>query len=447
MVNWEKIDDNKVSMEIEVNSELVEEALTKAYRKVVKKVSIPGFRKGKVPRSILESKYGPEVLYEDALEILIPKAYDDAIEEEDEITPIDQPQFDLVQMEKGKPLIFKATVEVKPEITLPQYKGVKIEKKVKEVTDAEVDLYLENLQKQHSRLVTAEEEDATAAKGDMVVINFKGYVDGEPFEGGEAEGHSLELGSNSFIPGFEEQLEGIKTEEEREVKVTFPEDYREKSLAGKEALFEVKAIEIKRKEIPELNDDFAQEVSDFDTLEEFKADTKNKLKEGEESKAVKDLEDRLIQKISEEVEVQLPQPLVEREIDRIVSEMEHFLSMQGMNLEQYTEITKKSLEDMREENRGEAEKRVKANLTLDAIIKKEGITADEDEVNERVKKFAESYNQDPEKVKEMFKAQGRLGVIEDEVKFRKAIDFIVNEAEVETVPLETEVAPEVEKEN
>lgn len=437
MVKWEKIDSNKVSMEIEVNQEIVNEGLKKAYLKVVKKVSVPGFRKGKVPRSVLEAKFGPEVLYEEALEILIPKAYDDAVKEE-ELSPINQPQFDLVQMEKGKPLIFKAVVEVKPEVILPEYKGVKIEKKVKEVTDAEVDRYLENLQKQHARLVAVEDENVSAEKGDMVVMDFKGYVDGELFPGGEAEGHSLELGSNSFIPGFEDQLVGVKNGEEREVKVTFPEDYREESLAGKEALFEIIVKEIKRKETPELNDDFAQEVSDFDTLEEFKVETKNKLKESEESRALKEMEDQLIQKISKDVEVEVPKVLVEREQDRIVSEMEHFLRMQGMTMEQYTQLTQKTAADMREENKEEAEKRVKANLTLDAIIEKEGITAEEDEVNDRVKKFAEGYNQDPEKVKEMFATQGRLGVIEDEVKFRKAIDFVVKEAEVETVPLEPE---------
>ncbi len=437
MVKWEKIDSNKVSMEIEVNQEIVNEGLKKAYLKVVKKVSVPGFRKGKVPRSVLEAKFGPEVLYEEALEILIPKAYDDAVKEE-ELNPINQPQFDLVQMEKGKPLIFKAVVEVKPEVILPEYKGVKIEKKVKEVTEAEVDRYLENLQKQHARLVAVEDENVSAEKGDMVVMDFKGYVDGELFPGGEAEGHSLELGSNSFIPGFEDQLVGVKNGEEREVKVTFPEDYREESLAGKEALFEIIVKEIKRKETPELNDDFAQEVSDFDTLEEFKVETKNKLKESEESRALKEMEDQLIQKISKDVEVEVPKVLVEREQDRIVSEMEHFLRMQGMTMEQYTQLTQKTAADMREENKEEAEKRVKANLTLDAIIEKEGITAEEDEVNDRVKKFAEGYNQDPEKVKEMFATQGRLGVIEDEVKFRKAIDFVVKEAEVETVPLEPE---------
>lgn len=433
MVKWEKIDGNKVSLEIEVEVEQVDVALAKAYRKVVQKATVPGFRKGKVPRSVLEAKFGPEILFEEALEILIPEAYDRALDTTG-LEPIDQPKYDLVQMEKGKPMIFKAEVEVKPDVKLPEYKGIPVEKKIRAIADADVEGYLKRTQEQHARLVTVEDQDCTAEKGDMVVIDFKGFIGEEPFAGGEAEGYSLELGSNSFIPGFEEQLIGKKRAEEVKVTVTFPEDYHEKGLAGAEAVFDVKVLEIKRKELPSLDDDFAQEVSDFDTLAEFKEDIHKKLLENEESRANRDVEEQLVQKISGEAEMEVPAVLVERELDRMMGDMERFLRMQGLTLEQYMKMAGKSLKDIRQENWEEGEKRVKANLTLDAIIKKEGIVAEEQEIDEKIAKFAASYEQDPEKVKEMFASQGRIGIIEEEVKFRKVIDFLMAEAQVEMVP-------------
>ncbi len=439
MVKWEKIDGNKISMEIEVNPAVVETALGKAYRKVVKQVNVPGFRKGKVPRPILEARFGPEVLYEEALETLIPEAYEHAVGET-ELEPIDNPKFDLVQMEKGKPLLFKAVVEVKPEFELPEYKGIEIEKKLREITDTNVEEYLKMTQKQHARLVSLEDTAAEAKEGDLVVIDFKGFVDGEAFSGGEAEGYSLELGSNSFIPGFEAQLIGIKKGEERQVKVAFPEDYREKKLAGKEALFEVKAQEIKRKEYPLLDDDFAKEISEFSTLDEFKLDIKNKLKKNEETRAERDLEERLIQQIAGEVKVEAPSVLVERELDRIMEEMEQFMRMQGLSMEQYLKVSGKDPSELRENNKDEAIKRVITNLTLSAIIKKEGITAEESEIDDKIKGFAESYKQEFAKVKEVFTAQGRLGGIEDEIKYRKVIDLLVKEADITatTIPEEQE---------
>lgn len=446
MVKWEKIDGSKVSLEIEVEVEKVETALARAYRKVVQKASVPGFRKGKVPRSVLEAKFGPEILYEEALEILIPEAYDQAMDSVG-LEPIDQPKYDLVEMEKGKPMIFKAVVEVKPEVTLPEYKGVKVQKKVKAIVDADVEGYIERTREQHARLVTVEDKDCLAEKGDLVVIDFKGFIGEEPFAGGEAEGYSLELGSNSFIPGFEEQLLGKKKDEEVKVTVTFPADYHEESLAGQEATFEVKVLEIKRKELPSLDDDFAQEVSDFATLAEFAEDARKKMLQNEESRAKRDLEDLVVQKISDGAEVDVPDVLVERELDRMMGDMERFLRMQGLTLEQYMQMAGKSLKDIRRENREEGEKRVKANLTLDAIIKKEGIVAEEHEIDERIAKFAAGYEQDPEKVKEMFASQGRIGIIEEEVKFRKVIDFLVAEADVEVVPFLEEEPPEMPAED
>ncbi len=440
MVKWEKIDGNKVSLEIEVGVAQVEEALAKAYRKVVQKATVPGFRKGKVPRSVLEAKFGPEILYEEALEILIPEAYDRALVST-ELEPLDQPQYDLVQMEKGKPMIFKVVVAVKPEVKLPEYKGVKVKKTVKTIEDADVEGYLKRTQEQHARLVTVEDQDCLAEKGDLVVMDFKGVIGDEPFAGGEVEGHSLELGSNSFIPGFEEQLVGKKRDEEVKVTVTFPADYHEENLAGKEAAFDVKILEIKRKELPALDDDFAQEVSDFNTLAEFKEDALKKLLENEESRAMRDVEEQLVQKIGGEAEVEVPDVLVEKELDRMMGDMERFLRMQGLTLEQYMQMAGRSLKDIRQENREEGERSVKANLTLDAIIKKEGIQAEEHEIDEIIEKYAAGYEQDPEKAKEMFASQERIGIIEEEVKFRKAIDFLVAQAKMEIVPF-TEEEPQ-----
>jgi trigger factor len=429
MVKLEKIDESKVTLEIEVETQAVEVALDTAYKKVVKKVSLPGFRKGKVPRPILESRFGLEVLFEDAYEILVPDAYEKAVKEAG-ITPIANPEIYLVQLEKGKPLIFKAQVEVKPEATLGEYRGVEVTKEVKEITEADAAAKLEQLRKQHVKLHVVED---AVAEGDMTVIDFTGFKDGEPFEGGHGEGYSLEIGSGSFIHGFEEQLIGMKTGDEKEISVTFPEDYHAEELAGKPVTFKVKLQEVKRKEYPELNDDFAAEVSDFDTLAELKEDTLNKLKEAEENLVKSELETSVIEAVAANSEVALPLVLVEREIDRMTGEMEHFLRMQGLTMEKFIALIGKSMDDLREDKREEAKSRVKANLVLDAIIQKEGFAATDVELDEKIQKFAESYRQEVEKVKEYFNAQGQSDVLRQEIRYRKAIDFLVAEANVTTV--------------
>lgn len=438
MVNLEKIDDSKVVLEVELPEEKVAAALEQAYRKVVKTVSLPGFRKGKVPRPILESRFGVEILYEDALELLVPDAYDSAVEEAG-IAPLDKPEIDLVQFEKGKSLIFKATVEVAPEVTLGEYRGVKVTKQVREVTEADLENRLTQLQTQHATLQTI--EDGTVENGDIVIIDFTGYQDGEPFAGGAAEGYSLEIGSGQFIPGFEEQIIGMQREEEKELEVIFPENYQEETLAGKPATFKVKVNEIKRRNLPSLDDEFAKEISEFDTLAELKEDIMNKLKEQEEERAQTVVENELIEKVAAATaEFSLPKVLVEREIDRQLNEMEQFLRMQGLTIDKFLELTNRELADMREEQRAEAEKRVKANLVLDAIITKEGITATDEEIDERVNKFASSYGQDVQTIKDYFAAQGQLSVISQEIQFRKAIDFLVAAAQIttETAPTQTE---------
>jgi trigger factor len=430
MIKWERIEQNKVEMEIEVDVPVVDQALDQAYRKVVKTVNLPGFRKGKVPRRVLESRFGVEVLYEEALEVLVPDAYQSAVEETG-IEPIDQPKIDLVQMEKGKPFIFKAVVEVKPEVTLGEYKGVEVTREVKEITEADVEEKLEGLRKQHVKLNVVEE--GPVENGDMVVIDFAGYMDGEPFEGGKAEGYSLEIGSGSFIPGFEEQLIGLKSGDEKDVEVSFPADYHAEELAGKAVVFKVKLHEIKRKELPELNDAFAAEVSDFSTLAELKEDMENKLKEQEEARVKAELESRVVEAVAERCEAFVPDIMVEREIDRMTGDMDHFLRMQGLSMEKFMELTGKTTEDLRAEKRDEAAVRVKANLVLDAIAQKEGIEALNEEVEERIEKFAKGYNQDVDKVKEYFAAQGQGDVIREEIKMRKVIDLLVAEAAVTTV--------------
>lgn len=426
----EQIEKSKVKLEIEVASSDVDTALAKAYRKVVKKVNLPGFRKGKVPRHILESRFGPEILHEEALEFLVPEAYEKALEEAD-LDPIGRPQFELVQMEKGKQLLFNAVVEVIPPVELGEYKGLEAEQEEAEIEDIQVDHHLYMLREQNARLVPLEE--GPAKEGDLLTIDFTGYIDGEPFEGGEAENYSLELGSKSFIPGFEEQLIGSKPEEEKEVKVKFPDNYRNEDLAGKEAVFKVKVKQIKEKQLPELDDEFVKEISEFETLEEMKTDLKEKLIKNAEEQSKNKLEEDLIEKITAVSSVEPPKTLVERQIDRMIGDLENYLRYQGMGLDQFLEMSGKSMEELREDRREEAVKRTKANLVLDAVAKKEGISIDDSELDDKIAAIAESYNDEPERIKELLEKQGRIPVIREEMRIRKAIDLLVNEAKITKV--------------
>ncbi|NLN06721.1 MAG: trigger factor [Firmicutes bacterium] len=433
MVKLEKIDDSKVALEVEVDAEVVAGALDEAYKKVVKKVSVPGFRKGKVPRAILERRFGPEILYEDALDILLPRAYGEAVEETG-IKPIDRPEIDLVQFEKGKPFIFKAVVEVLPEVKLGEYRGIEATQEIREITEQDVESRLQQMRTQHVRLHVVEE--GPVEFGDLVIIDFTGFVDGEPLAGGSGEGYSLEIGSNTFIPGFEVQLVGMKIGEEKEIEVRFPEQYHREELSGKLATFKVKVNEIKRKELPELTDEFVQEVSEFETLAELKADILNKLKEQEKERSRFAVQNEIVGKVVTASEVAVPNVLVEREIDRMLAEMNQLLMLQGLTLEKYLEMSKKTLEELRADRREEAERRVKTNLVLEAIITQEGIDASDAEIDERLQEIAESYKQDLQKVKEAFAAEGQLSQIADEIKYRKVIDFLTDAAKIteKTVP-------------
>ncbi|HHX87165.1 MAG TPA: trigger factor [Firmicutes bacterium] len=436
-VKWEKLDKNKVKFEIEVPSPEVDTALARAYRKVVQKVKLPGFRKGKIPRRILEMRFGPEILYDDALEILVPDAYRRAIKEAD-LEPIDEPEIECHQLESGKPFLFEAVVEVMPEVVLGQYKGVEVEQEEVEVTAEHVDKFLEGLREQHARLVTVPEGEGAAGKGDMVIIDFKGFIDGQPFEGGEAENYSLELGSQSFIGDFEEQLEGAIPGEQREVSVKFPDNYMRDELAGKQALFEVTVNEIKRKQLPELNDEFGKEIGDFENLEELKADIRQRLEKTAQEQSERKLEDDLIRKISESAQVELPELLVERQVDRMMNDLEQYLRYQGLTLDKYAEFADKTVEEIRQEKRPEAELRARSAVVLEAIVKEEGIAVEDHELDRKIEEIARTYSDEPERVKELFKKQGRLQLLEEEIKLKKAINLLLSEAQVSTVKPSTE---------
>lgn len=428
MYRWEKIDNNKVRMEIEIPDTEVNAALDQAYRKVVKGINLPGFRKGKVPRRVLESRFGPEILYEEALEILVNPGYSKAVKE-CELEPIDQPEFELVQIEKDKPLIFKVTVDVKPEVELCDYKGITVEHVREEVTPEDMENYLQSLLEQHARLINV--DDAELQKKDLAMIDFEGKIDGEPFEGGVSENYSLEIGSNTFIPGFEEQLLGARKDEKREVKATFPEDYFREELAGKEAVFEVLIKEIKRPQLPELNDDFVQELTEeFSTLEEFKADAEQKLKTSLEHRQKVALESKIIEKTAENSKVDVPEVLIERELEASLAEFEYYLRMQGLDLEKYGELLEGGLEELKKERRADATKHAKANLVLDAIIKQEGIEATEEEVEEQIREIADRQEVDVAGIKEQFSKQGRLDIMAHEIRYRKVIDLLVKHANV-----------------
>ncbi|MDW7728481.1 MAG: trigger factor [Bacillota bacterium] len=426
----ENIENSKVKLEIEVAAPDVDTALAKAYRKVVKKVNLPGFRKGKIPRRILESRFGPEILHEEALELLVPSAYDKALEEAD-IDPINHPDFELVQIEGGKPLIFHAVVEVLPPVEVGEYKGLKAEQEEVELDEMQIEHHLFMLREQNARLVPREE--GPVKEGDIVMIDFKGYVDGEPFEGGEAENYSLEIGSKSFIPGFEEQLIGAHPEEDIEVKLKFPDNYRKEDVAGKDAIFKVKVNQIKEKELPELDDEFVKEVSEFETIEDMKADLRVKMLKNAEDQSLSKLEEELIEKVASSSAVETPKVLVDRQIDRMLGDLESYLRYQGMGLDQFIEMSGKTREELREDRREEAEQRAKANLVLDAIAKKEGITVEDSEIEAKIAEIAESYNDDPERIRDILEKQGRIPVMMEEIRIRKVIDLLVGNAEIKKV--------------
>ncbi len=421
--NWDQNENNRGVLTVEVDEEKLGEALNQAFKKVVKDVNLPGFRKGKVPRPIFEKRFGVEALYQDAVEILVPEAYQSAVEETG-IEPVDQPEIDIEQLEKGTPFIFKATVTVKPEVKLGDYKGLEVPEKDFSVTEEDVEAELKRMQERQGQLNPVEE--GTVEEKDRVTLDFEGFVDGESFEGGKAEGYTLEVGSGQFIPGFEEQLIGLKPEEEKEVQVTFPEEYHAEELAGKEAVFHVKVHEIKRLELPQLDDEFAQDVSELDTLDELKKDIENKLREQKSKEEENYKRNSLVEKASELAEIDLPDVMVEHEIDHMLQHFEQQLQMQGINLDQYVQFTGQERSELREQFKEDAEKKVRANLVLEAIAAQENVEVSEEETEAEVKKLAEEMGRDTEEIRKLLEAQGAFVQIRDEVKIRKTIDLLVS---------------------
>ncbi|MFP4660821.1 MAG: trigger factor [Halanaerobiales bacterium] len=420
-VKKEELEGNKVQLKVEVDKTRVNAALDKAYKKVVKDVSIPGFRKGKVPRRVLESRYGKDVLHRDAFDFLIPRAYSEAVQAA-EIDPIDQPEINEFYIAEDEPATFTAVVEVKPEVELGQYTELGIEKEEVEVSDEEVMETLERRQEQQSQLESIDREEVE--EGDFTIIDFTGYVDDEEFPGGSAEEYTLEIGSNSFIPGFEDQLIGQKIGEEVEVNVTFPEEYQAEDLAGKDALFKVKIKEIKVKKLPELDDEFAKEVSEFDTLDELKEDIKNKLLEQKEHQADHKYEDELIENATDNAEVDVPEILVENELDAMLQNMQYSLSQQGVNIDQYFQYIGTDKESWREENREDALKRAKSNLVLEAIAKKEGIEVSDEEIDNRLEEMTEGSEQKPEQIKAYLQMNGQLEGLVHNIVIKKVLDYL-----------------------
>ncbi|SFJ15487.1 trigger factor [Halobacillus dabanensis] len=424
---WEKQEGNQGTLTVEVPASEFDNALDQAFKKVVKQVQVPGFRKGKVPRKLFEQRFGVESLYQDALDIILPQAYTEAVDEAG-IEPVDRPEVDVKQIEKGQDLIFTAEVTVKPEVTLGEYKGLEVEEQSTEVTEEDVQNELTQMQERQAELVV--KEDAAVENGDTVVMDFEGFVDGEAFEGGQADNYTLEIGSGSFIPGFEEQLVGKKAGEETDVEVTFPEEYHAEDLAGKEATFKVKIHEVKGKELPELDDEFAKDVDeDVESLEELKTKTRERLEEQKKTDAENSKRDTLVTKASENAEVEIPDAMVDTELDRMVQEFEQRLQMQGMTKDMYFQFTGQDEDALREQMKEDAAKRVKTNLTLEAISEAENVEVTDEDVNAELEKMASMYQTDVAQLTQML--GGNTDMIKEDLKVRKAIDVLVANSKAE----------------
>ena len=420
-VQVEKLEKNMAKLTVEVPAEEVEKALQAAYMKEKNKISIPGFRKGKVPRAMIEKMYGAAVFYEEAANILIQDNYAAAMEESKEDI-VSRPTIDVVQIEAGKPFIFTAEVAVRPEVTLGKYKGVQVTKIDTTVTDEEVEAALEKEQQKNSRTVTV--TDRPVANGDTAVIDFEGFVDGVAFEGGKGENHPLEIGSHSFIDTFEDQLVGHNTGDEVEVNVTFPEKYQAADLAGKPAVFKVKINEIKAKELPELNDEFASEVSEFDTLAEYKEDLRKHLEVEKENEAKRTKEDEALKKIIDKSTMELPEAMIDTQCENMINEFAQRIAQSGLSMEQYMQFSGMTIDGLKEQVRPEAETRIKSSLVLEQIAKDENIEVSEDEINAEIEKMAAQYGMEADKLKE-YLGDAEKESIKRDLAVTKAVDLIM----------------------
>lgn len=420
----EKLEHNMAKLTLEATAEELEAALQKAYLKQKKNISVPGFRKGKVPRQMVEKMYGPAVFYEDAANVLIPEVYEKETEECD-LDIVSQPEIDVVQIEKGKPFIFTAEVALKPEVSLGAYMGIEVEKQAVKVTDEEIDAEIDKERENNARTITV--EDRAVEDGDMTTIDFEGFVDGEAFDGGKGTDYPLVIGSHSFIDNFEEQLIGKNIGEEAEVQVTFPEDYQAKELAGKPALFKVTIKEIKRKELPEADDDFAQDVSEFDSLDEYKADIKAKLLEKKEKDAKAAKEDAIIDKIVENSAMDIPDAMLDTQVRQMVNDFAQRIQMQGLSMDQYMQFTGTTPDQLLEQMKPQAMKRIQTRLVLEAIVEEEKIEATQEDLDKEIARMAEMYQMEVDKLKEMISDQEAQNMKRD-IAVQKAVDFVAGAA-------------------
>ena len=420
----ETLEKNMAKLTIEVSAEELEKALQAAYLKQRKNISIPGFRKGKVPRQMIEKMYGAEIFYEEAANSLIPDAYAKAYDE-CELDIVSQPSIDVVQLEKGKEFIFTAEVAVKPEVTLGEYKGLKVDKYSNRVTAKEVDAKLEEEQKKNARTVTV--EDRAVQDGDEVVLDFEGFVNGVAFAGGKGENYPLTIGSGSFIPGFEEQLIGAETEKEVEVNVTFPEEYHSEDLAGKEAVFKCTVHEIKVKELPELDDDFAAEVSEFDTLEEYKNDIKAKIKEQKIADGKRKQEDQAVEAAVANATMEIPEAMIDTQVNQMMQDFAMRLQQQGLSMEQYAQFTGSTVEKFKEDLKPEAVKRIQTRLVLETVAKVENIVITDEKLDEELAKMAESYKMEVDKLKE-YMGEAEKEQMKKDMAVQEAVTFLVENA-------------------
>lgn len=419
----EKLEHNMAKLTIEVPYEEFDKAVDQAYKKNKNKINVPGFRKGKVPRQVMEKMYGKEIFFEDAANIIIPDAYSRAYDEcEEEI--VSSPKIDVVQMEADKPFIFTAAVALNPSVKLGEYKGVEVDRLDTEVTEADIEEQIERERNNQARIVTV--EGRAVQEGDTAVIDFEGFIDGETFEGGKGENYSLEIGSHSFIEGFEEQLIGKNTGEECEVEVTFPEDYHAEELAGKPAVFKCRIHEVKEKQLPELDEEFADDAG-FDSVEEYKEDVKKRLAEKKEKESKEKKEDAVIDVIIEKSEMDIPEPMIETQQRQLIDEFAQQLSMQGLSLEQYFMFTGMNRDMMMEQTKPRAEKKIKARLVLDAVADAEKLEVTEEEYEDELKDMAENYRMEIDKLKDIL-AEADVKMIKKDLRIKKAIDFVVANA-------------------
>ena len=423
-VTKEQQEKNSVKLTITVDAETFEKGVQKAYLKNVKKIALPGFRKGKAPRKIIEQYYGAGVFFEDAINFVCPEAYEEALKETG-VEAVSRPEIDVVEIESGKDFVFTATVTTKPEVELGDYNAISVKKVTYRTTQKEIEAEIKKVQEQNARIIPV--EDRAVKEGDLTVIDFEGFTDGVAFDGGKGTDYSLEIGSGAFIPGFEDQLVGAEIGKEVKVNVTFPKDYQSEDLKGKKAMFKVTVKEIKEKQLPEINDDFVKDVSEFDTLDDYKKDIKEKIAKSNEQRGRQETENNVIDEVLKIATVEIPGCMIDTQLENIARDFDYRLSMQGLNLAKYLEMTGSNIDAFKEQFKEQAEKQVKTSLVLEAVAKAEKVKATEKDVEAEMKKVAESYNMELDKVKDLFKDEERKS-LENEIITQKTVDLLVKNA-------------------